>query len=68
MNSSIDDKDAYIAIGDAVLQHIERQQEISRESLIRTLDQQAMGGNNDELHQQMQQGRSLLSDVTDASE
>lgn len=63
-----DNKLAYIAIGDAVLNKLSSHQEISRELFIQILDEQAMEVSSDEQRRQLSLGRSLLSDSAMSSD
>lgn len=63
MQDSDENKLAYVAIGDAVLNHISHHADISRESLLRTLNNQAIEATNDEKRAHLFLGCSLLSDI-----
>lgn len=62
MMSTGENKLGYIAIGDAVLDKISNHEDITRESLIQTLQKQEVEVSNDEQRMQFSLGRSLLSD------
>ncbi|WES67303.1 hypothetical protein [Superficieibacter sp. HKU1] len=60
MSISDEDKKGYIAIGEAVISHIFEREEVSRESLMLRLDEQA-GQETDEEHlAEIAQGRKIL--------
>lgn len=67
MSTSDEDKKGYIAIGETVVSHIFDKEEISRESLILKLDQQAEQETNEDHLAEIAQGRSILERLKDPS-
>ncbi|KNC11893.1 hypothetical protein AC791_00675 [Klebsiella sp. RIT-PI-d] len=65
MSTSDEDKKGYIAIGETVVSHIFDKEEISRESLILKLDQQAEQETNEDHLAEIAQGRSILERLED---
>lgn len=65
MSTFDEDKKGYIAIGETVVSHIFDKEEISRESLILKLDQQAEQETNEEHLAEIAQGRSILERLED---
>jgi len=63
---SDEDKKGYIAIGEAVISHIFEKEEVSRESLIRRLEQQAGQDINEDHLAEIAQARKILERLEEA--
>lgn len=67
MQNIDENKLGYIAIGDAVLESLNHQDDISCESLIQTLNRLEQETVNDDQRMQILQGRSLLSESVNSN-
>lgn len=67
MKNRDENKLGYIAIGDAVLESLNHQGDISCESLIQTLNRLEQETVNDEQRMQILQGRTLLSESVNSN-
>lgn len=63
MSISDEDKKGYIAIGEAVISHIFGKEEVSRESLILRLDQQAAQETDEDNLAEIAQARKILESL-----
>ncbi|MDU2940629.1 MAG: hypothetical protein E7B59_15865 [Enterobacteriaceae bacterium] len=66
MSISDEDKKGYIAIGEAVISHIFAKEEVSRESLILRLAEQAGQETNEEHLAEIAQARKILERLEEA--
>ncbi|WP_312950709.1 hypothetical protein [Superficieibacter sp.] len=68
MSRADEERKGYIAIGEAVISHIVKKQEISKQSLLKELGKMAVSETCDERASRLRIGRELLNTMPDEPE